>query len=106
MNDNLKFPKVKASATKSKFGGAALFTVDGSYGPFDATAPGMTPEVALLRAEFAAHAINAYPALKAIAEFAGIIARGACLLQTNQSRCICYRCECERLVTRYANLTK
>lgn len=100
------FPKVYASRTSSKFGSAALFTKDGSYGPFDATAPGATPELAKARAEYAAHAINSFPALEAIKDFAAVIARGACLDQQSGGKCICYRCECERLVTRYANQTK
>jgi hypothetical protein len=64
------FPKVYAARTQSKHGGAGLFTVDGSYGPFDATAPGMSKERAMQRAEYAAKAINSHAALVAVAEAA------------------------------------
>ncbi len=57
------FPKVYGSATQSKHGSASLFTADASYNPFDATAPGMTPELALERAKYAADAINDHPTL-------------------------------------------
>jgi hypothetical protein len=58
-----EFPKVWAGPTAGKHGCASFWTVAGSYSPFDATAPGMTPEESLKRAHYAADAINEYPAL-------------------------------------------
>lgn len=58
-------PEVIASETQSEFGSAHLFTKSLMYGLFDATAPGMTPELSLARAKYAAKAINEHAALVA-----------------------------------------
>lgn len=61
----LEFPGVYASPTQSRFASCALFTTEDSYNPFDATAPGMNPEIALARAKYAATAINSHADLLA-----------------------------------------